>query len=394
MDRTHEKALVGAVREIDRHKVGLPRARRGLRRHDVRALAPRSRPRRCFCIARTTHRRRSRSAAGSPTRSPAQRRWSSCRAAITSSSLVIPGCDHRRGRGVPHGCAPSARDRPRARDRPLHRHRRLRPSAPSPSATGAGASCSTSIMRRCGASSSASAAARSTLPATASSRRSTGRRARSGAHARSRTRRLRSALMCVQASTRASAERIGDKLSGIAVHIAAGRGDRGCRRGARIADGERPGCGFQHRVRRPRHARAEGRARRMAPLRQRMNALLRVFAGRADHVSLRRSPGPAVARDAKAGAACVVVLARGVRWRRPQSPGVKRGSGTASRFASTTALARLLTAPLLGRRLAAPRRAALGRITRRWLTAVSRPASPWQCTSTARFPPMAIPPGP
>ena len=63
-------------------------------------------------------------------------------------------------------------------------------------------------------------------------------------------------------------ELVGDKVAGLAVHI--GRPCRepgGAGRGARLADGQGPRRRLGDRVRGPRHARAEGRPRRVAALR-------------------------------------------------------------------------------------------------------------------------------
>ena len=110
---------------------------------------------------------------------------------------------------------------PRARDRPLHGHRRLDREGGRARRPRAGASCSSSTTRWSAASSCAFAARRSTPPATASSRASTGRRARSAARARSPTS-VRELGLEVRAGLHTGeCELVDGKVGGIAVHIGA-----------------------------------------------------------------------------------------------------------------------------------------------------------------------------
>ena len=123
---------------------------------------------------------------------------------------------------------------------------------------------------RRGASSTAIVGGRWIQPATGSSPRSTGRQGRSAAPRRSQRPCGRWGSRSAPGCTPASVRSMGGDVGGIAVHI-----------GARVVGGGRPrrGAGLEHgqgsrgglglRVRGPRHPRAEGGPRRVAPLRRR-----------------------------------------------------------------------------------------------------------------------------
>ena len=99
------------------------------------------------------------------------------------------------------GTRPIAGARSRPRDHPLHRHRRLDDSGRGARRQRAGRACSATTTGSCAARSSASADGRSIGPATASSRSSTGRSARSGARSPRSRPSARSGSSCAPAST-------------------------------------------------------------------------------------------------------------------------------------------------------------------------------------------------
>ena len=159
--------------------------------------------------------------------------------------------------------------RPCARDRAVHGHRGLDASASPSSATAAGESCSSSTTPRFGASSSAVADVRWTRLATASSRPSTARRARSAARAP-----IRDAVreLGLEHPRRAAHGRVraGRRARSPASPSTPARGLRraaGAGRSARLEHGEGPRRRLGHRVRGARRARAEGRSGHMAAVR-------------------------------------------------------------------------------------------------------------------------------
>ena len=147
-------------------------------------------------------------------------------------------------------------------------------------ATGAGGSCSSATTRSCAASSTATAAARSRRSATGSWPPSTARARRSAC-----AQAIREGVRALGVEIRAGlhtgeVELIGDDVGGMAVHIGARVGAQAAPRGARLEHGDGPGGRLRPRLRRAGHARAEGRAGRVAAVRRGGLGVYRRWVGR------------------------------------------------------------------------------------------------------------------